>query len=60
VIGSCLLVMSSCLFATCFREGDNSLIFPHGGDLNMLGPWKVTLLRGEALLEEVCHREDLL
>ena len=25
------------------------------GDLNMLGPWKVALLGGVALLEGVCH-----
>jgi hypothetical protein len=25
------------------------------GDLNILGPWEVALLRGVASLEEVCH-----
>jgi hypothetical protein len=30
------------------------------GSLNMFNPWEVALLRGVALLEEVCHCEGRL
>ena len=37
-----------------------ALTVGHCSGFNMLGPWEVALLRGVALLEEVCHYVDRL